>query len=122
MVTDKPGADRRQASGIGWAVLADPEGNEFCPRWPFTPAHRLMSQLDWDRFTGSAHLRSSPSGTVRTGVPPGQKDTAPPREGGRDAHPWIELIHHRFKRTDLIILTSDGIRTRILAHHQEDMQ
>ena len=22
--------DRRDASGLGWAVLADPEGNEFC--------------------------------------------------------------------------------------------
>ncbi|WP_075734410.1 VOC family protein [Streptomyces acidiscabies] len=23
-------ADRREADGTGWAVLADPEGNEFC--------------------------------------------------------------------------------------------
>ncbi|MFJ7591790.1 VOC family protein [Streptomyces sp. NPDC097617] len=23
-------ADRRQSDGAGWAVLADPEGNEFC--------------------------------------------------------------------------------------------
>ncbi|MFE6719215.1 VOC family protein [Streptomyces albidoflavus] len=23
-------ADRREADGAGWAVLADPEGNEFC--------------------------------------------------------------------------------------------
>jgi predicted enzyme related to lactoylglutathione lyase len=23
-------ADRRQPDGTGWAVLADPEGNEFC--------------------------------------------------------------------------------------------
>jgi len=23
-------ADRRNADGTGWAVLADPEGNEFC--------------------------------------------------------------------------------------------
>lgn len=23
-------ADRREAGGAGWAVLADPEGNEFC--------------------------------------------------------------------------------------------
>ncbi|MER5641234.1 VOC family protein [Kitasatospora sp. NPDC002227] len=23
-------ADRRNPDGIGWAVLADPEGNEFC--------------------------------------------------------------------------------------------
>jgi hypothetical protein len=23
-------ADRREADGLGWVVLADPEGNEFC--------------------------------------------------------------------------------------------